>query len=135
MAPSKREGHRPGHGPEQPAFHALQREDRQIGGDDDGDGVKHRPLDLMASLADDLRGGFRGARCPVVAAAWLRWRMMFSTITTAPSTTIPKSSAPSERRFAGMWLRSSQIDAKSRENGIVSATMRAARTLSRNRKG
>ena len=58
---------------------------------------------------------------------------MFSTITTAPSTTIPKSSAPSESRFAGMWLRSSQIEAKSRENGMVSATMRAARTLSRNR--
>ena len=30
---------------------------------------------------------------------------MFSTITTAPSTTIPKSSAPSDSRFAGMPFR------------------------------
>ena len=29
---------------------------------------------------------------------------MFSIITTDPSTTMPKSSAPSESRFAGMWL-------------------------------
>ena len=55
-------------------------------------------------------------------------------MTTAPSTTIPKSSAPSESRLAGMWLKFSQMDAKSRENGMVSATMRAARTLRRNRK-
>ena len=58
----KSEGHRPGHRPEQSALHALQREDRQIGGDDDGDGVKDRPLHFMASLADDLRGGFRRRR-------------------------------------------------------------------------
>ena len=31
--------------------------------------------------------------------------MMFSTITTAPSTTMPKSSAPSESRFAGNALQ------------------------------
>ena len=30
---------------------------------------------------------------------------MFSTITTAPSTTMPKSSAPSESRFAGIFLQ------------------------------
>ena len=45
---------------------------------------------------------------------------MFSTITTAPSTTIPKSSAPSESRLAGICLRSRQIDANSSENGMVS---------------
>ena len=62
------------------------------------------------------------------------WRTMFSTMTTAPSTTIPKSSAPSESRFAGILLKSSQMEAKSSENGIVSATMKAARTLPRKRK-
>ena len=34
---------------------------------------------------------------------------MFSTITTAPSTTMPKSSAPSDSRFAGMCRRSRQM--------------------------
>src|ERR1700731_1299700 len=55
---------------------------------------------------------------------WLKWRMMFSTMTPAPSTTMPKSRAPSDRRLAGMWLTSSQMEAKTRENGIVRATMR-----------
>ena len=50
----QRERHRPRHGLEQPAFHALQGEDRQIGGDDDGDGVEDRPLDLVRGLANPL---------------------------------------------------------------------------------
>ena len=33
------------------------------------------------------------------------WRTMFSTITTAPSTTIPKSNAPRDSRFAGIPFR------------------------------
>ena len=45
--------------------------------------------------------------------------MMFSTMTTVPSTTIPKSSAPRERKFAGMWLKFRQMEANSNENGIV----------------
>ena len=59
---------------------------------------------------------------------------MFSTITTAPSTTIPKSSAPNERRLAGILLKSSQIEANIKENGIVMATIKAARTLPRKRR-
>src|ERR1019366_6946307 len=51
------EGDRQGHGPEQPALYALQREDGQVGGDDDGDGVKHRALHLMGGVADDLGDG------------------------------------------------------------------------------
>src|ERR1019366_9394480 len=102
-----REGQRPeqsksdgqGHGPEQSALDSLQREDRHVGGDDDGDRIEHRPLQPMC-------------------------RTMFSTITTAPSTTIPKSRAPSDNRFAGILLRSSQIEANSKEKGIVSATMK-----------
>src|ERR1035438_4144953 len=62
------------------------------------------------------------------------WRRIFSTITTEPSTTMPKSSAPSDKRFAGMWRRSSRIAAKSREKGMVMATISALRTLPRNRK-
>ncbi len=56
---------------------------------------------------------------------------MFSTITTAPSTTMPKSSAPSDSRFAGMPLRFRQMDANSSEKGMVSATMNAPRILPR----
>jgi hypothetical protein len=36
----------------QAPFHALQREDRQVSGDDDGDGVEHRALHFVRSLAD-----------------------------------------------------------------------------------
>jgi hypothetical protein len=42
---------------------------------------------------------------------------MFSIMTTAPSTTMPKSSAPSESRLAGMWLRSRQMEANSKREG------------------
>ena len=59
---------------------------------------------------------------------------MFSTITTAPSTTIPKSSAPSESRFAGILLRSSQIEANIKANGIVNATIKAARIFPKKQK-
>ncbi len=59
---------------------------------------------------------------------------MFSTITTVPSTTMPKSRAPKDRRFAGIFRRSRQIDAKRSEKGIVSATMRAARIFPRKRR-
>src|SRR5215831_12412823 len=38
-------------------------------------------------------------------------RTMFSVMTMAPSTIMPKSSAPSDRRFAGMWRRLRQIAA------------------------
>ena len=38
---------------------------------------------------------------------------MFSTITTAPSTRMPKSIAPIDSRFAGMCRRSRQMNANS----------------------
>ena len=52
----KSQRNRPGHGSEQAALHALQREDRQVGGDNDGDGVENRPLHFMAGFADDFGG-------------------------------------------------------------------------------
>ena len=58
-----------------------------------------------------------------------RCRMMFSVMITAPSTMIPKSMAPRERRLAGIPLRSMKMKAKRSERGIVSATMTAARML------
>ena len=39
--------------------YSLEREDGQIGRDDDGNGIKHRTLDLMSGLPDSLRDGFR----------------------------------------------------------------------------
>ena len=57
-----------------------------------------------------------GVRLPLPCE---RWRTMFSTMTTAPSTTMPKSSAPSESRLAGIWRRSRQVAANKSEKGIV----------------
>ena len=48
--------HRPGHGLEQSALHRLQSKDRQIGGDDDADGVKDRALHFVSGLANLLAG-------------------------------------------------------------------------------
>ena len=53
-------------------------------------------------------------------------------MTTEPSTTMPKSSAPSDSRLAGICRRSSRMDANSSENGMVAATISALRTLPRN---
>ena len=49
---------------------------------------------------------------------------MFSTITTAPSTRMPKSMAPIESRLAGMFRRSRQMNAISSASGTVTATIR-----------
>ena len=59
---------------------------------------------------------------------------MFSIMTTEPSTTMPKSSAPRESRLAGMWLMSRQMEANRSAKGMVRATMMAPRTLPRKRK-
>ena len=53
-APSKRKDHGPSHGMEEPAFHALQREDGHERGNGDDDGVEHRALDFVGSEADAL---------------------------------------------------------------------------------
>ena len=47
---------------------------------------------------------------------------------------MPKSSAPSESRLAGIWLRFRQMAANISANGMVSDTIMAPRTLPRNRK-
>ncbi len=60
----KREGDGPGHGFEQAPFDALQREDGQVGGDDDGDGVKHRALHFVGGVEDLL---FHGAAAVLAA--------------------------------------------------------------------
>ena len=36
----------------------MQREDRQVGHDDDGDGVEHRALNLVGGPANGFRGAF-----------------------------------------------------------------------------
>jgi hypothetical protein len=89
------ERHGPGHGTEQAAFHALQGEDGQVRNDDDDAREENRLLHFVGRGRDDLSERFLPRPSSV-------WRMMFSTITTEPSTTMPKSSAPSDSRFAGM---------------------------------
>ena len=56
----QRERDGPGHGPEEPALNALQREDRHIGGDDDGNRIEDWTLHLMRGLANRFRGCFPG---------------------------------------------------------------------------
>ena len=58
---------------------------------------------------------------------------MFSTITIEPSTIIPKSTAPMESRFAGIFPTSMKMNAMSSDSGMVIATMNAARAFPRNR--
>ena len=60
-------------------------------------------------------------------------RKIFSITTTAESTMMPKSMAPSEIRFAGMWRRSSSAKAPSSATGTASATTSAERQLPRPR--
>ena len=47
---------------------------------------------------------------------------MFSTITTAPSTRMPKSIAPIDSRLAGTCFKSRQMKAKRSASGMVQAT-------------
>ena len=54
----ERERNGPGHGPEQAAFDALQCEDGQVRGDDDGDGVKDRTLNFEGGVTDAFQDGF-----------------------------------------------------------------------------
>ncbi len=77
------------------------------------DGVEHRALHFVSGLANRSARVFGHAR--PAAEPFLRrlmCRTMFSTMTTAPSTTIPKSSAPSESRLTGTLVKSSKMEAK-----------------------
>src|SRR6516165_6411604 len=56
----QREGNRPGHWTEEAAFHALQREDGQIGDDDDDARKEYRLLHFVRGDAD----GFEQAGAP-----------------------------------------------------------------------
>lgn len=56
---------------------------------------------------------------------------MCSTITSEPSTIMPKSMAPSESRFAGIPARYMQTNANSGDKGIVGAVRNAAFALPR----
>ena len=58
QCPEQRKGYRPCHGMKKPALDALQRKDRQISGNDDGDRIEHRALDFVRGLADFFAGRF-----------------------------------------------------------------------------
>ena len=92
----QRKGDRPCHGAEEPAFHLLQREDGQVSRDNDANGVEDGALDLVGGLADDLDGGAR-----LFSSLRFMWRTMFSTMTTAPSTTMPKSKRAEREQVGG----------------------------------
>ena len=70
---------------------------------------------------------------PAAACACASRRTQFSTITTAPSTMIPKSSAPRLIRFALTFALTIPVKVISIDSGITSAVISAARMLPRNR--
>ncbi len=62
-----------------------------------------------------------------------RRRRIASVTTIAPSTMTPKSIAPSENRFAGIFVACIKMNTVTSDSGIVTATTRALRGLPRNR--
>ncbi|MNY19762.1 hypothetical protein D3C86_1532090 [compost metagenome] len=70
---------------------------------------------------------------PAVCRAWASRRTQFSTMTTAPSTMMPKSSAPRLIRLALMPAATMPVNVNSIDNGITIAVISAARRLPRNR--
>jgi hypothetical protein len=62
-----------------------------------------------------------------------RRRSSASVTTMAPSTMTPKSMAPSENRFAGMWNRVISTKTVASATGMVAATISDTRALPRNR--
>ena len=73
-------------------------------------------------------------RSGIVPFPWgPRCRKMFSIMMTVESTTMPKSTAPSEMRFAGVSVPTMPQKATSSASGMFSAVMMAARVCPRNR--
>ena len=122
----QREAHRVRHRREQPALDALEREQRQVRGDDDDQREEDRPLHLDRRSANRVvhAGLWRGSRSRSASR-----RRMCCTITRLPSTMMPKSIAPRLRRFAGIPAKCMQTNAKSSDSGMVTAVSSAARTL------
>ena len=87
-----------------------------------------RATSAEASSAWRNRSANSGAR-PSRRCSSAKRRMMFSTITTAPSTMIPKSMAPRLSRFALIRPCTMPEVARSIESGITSATMSAPARL------
>ena len=61
-----------------------------------------------------------------------RWRYTFSIMITVESTMMPKSTAPSEMRFAGVPVAIIPQNAASRASGMFTAASTAARAWPRN---
>ena len=63
-----------------------------------------------------------------------RWRKTFSTTMTVESMMIPKSTAPSEIRFAGVPVRIIPMNATSSASGMLSAVIADPRRFPRKKK-
>ena len=67
-------------------------------------------------------------RSDMVPLPWgPRWRKMFSTMITVESTTMPKSTAPSEIRLAGVPVDTMPMNAIMSATGMLMAVITAAR--------
>ena len=87
-----------------------------------------RPTSLVASMISCLRSESdmsSGSRC--------RRCMMFSITITAPSTMMPKSMAPSDKRLAGTPMNLSPKNVARSDRGITKTTAKLALRLDKNR--
>ena len=111
-------------GPEDPPFDALQREERNEGGQQD----RLREEDRAAHLRRRLDDRVAHATC-ALAVLFAACASTSSMTTTAESTMMPKSMAPIEIRLAGMPRRSSSRKAPEQRQRHDRATMSAERQL------
>ena len=81
------------------ALDTLQGKDQEVGSNDDADSIEDGSLHFVYGIADALNRSLG-----IAGKAPIR-RTMFSIITTAPSTTMPKSSAPRESEICRNLLQ------------------------------
>ena len=92
----------------------------------------------MISVDENMGGPTSAAAAAIRSrteprAARSRWRNRFSIMITVESTTMPKSTAPSEIRFAGVPVATIPMKAPSSASGMLRAVISAARACPRNR--
>ena len=86
-----------------------------------------RPDSVVAFLIKPSLESLLNFSIPTRCASSSRATKIPSTMTTAPSIIIPKSTAPNDSKFAFIPLSLKQIKAKSRDSGIISETISVVR--------
>ncbi len=86
-------------------------------------------VENVIGVATSRAPQMRSSMVPLPCAP--RWRKMFSIMMTVESTTMPKSTAPSEIRLAGVSVPTRPQNAMSSASGMLSAVISAARVCPR----